>query len=452
VFEIREIASILGGRLLDEQAAAQRPRHITHDSRLVEPGDLFVALPGTRVDGHHFLEAARERGACAALVAEGTDVSSEIPNRIAVPDTLAALQALARAWRGTLPAKLVAITGSNGKTTTRALLAHFLGGAPDAYAAPKNYNTEIGLPLALLAMPATARIGVFELGAGEPGDIALLAEILRPDVGIITSVGPSHLDRFGTVDAVADEKWALAGALPADGLMLVNVDCDLLRQRLATSPPACRVLATGVEHGGVRADVCEGTSRLELVVGSPAMHLTCPLLGRHNAVNVLLAAATAAELGVPPSTVETRAASFVPIPHRLQPLAGPFGTVLDDTYNANPASVEAALRVLAAYGPASASRLFVFGDMLDLADITEAEHERIAKLALELSIGRVFPVGEHAVRACRTVGGDAFRYVDRAELAGEIIETAGDKAVVLVKGSRALSLEHLVTELLAAGT
>lgn len=448
MFDIREIASIVAGRLVNPRAVEQRPQRIRHDSRLIENGDLFVALPGARVDGHRFALAAFQRGACAALIAEDTETPPEIPNQIVVPNTLAALQALARAWRSFCSARRAAITGSNGKTTTRALLEHLLGGAPAAFGAPQNYNTEIGLPLALLAMPAEAQIGVFELGAGEPGDIAQLAEILRPDVGIITSVGPSHLDRFGSIEAVAREKWTLAEALPAGGLLLMNADCDSLRQRLASSPPACRVVRVGIEQGEIRGRVQLEAPRLELTVDEPAMRLACPLLGRHNAGNLLLAAAAAAELGVPVASIEERAASFTPIPHRLQPIAASFGTILDDTYNANPASAEAALRVLAACGPPGTRRVFVFGDMLDLAEIAETAHERIAELALQLSIDTILPVGEHATRACRAVGASAFLYVDRADLVDALSHAAGAKAIVLVKGSRALGLEGLVNELL----
>ena len=447
MFDLREIASIVGGRLLDEQAADRRPRRAIHDSRLVEPGDLFVALPGGRVDGHTFISEALERGAVGALIAEGANIPDRCAGCIAVPDTLAALQTLATAWARKLPARRVAITGSNGKTTTRALLAQLLGGPPQTYEAPKNYNTELGLPLALLSMPSEAEIGVFELGADRPGDIARLVDILEPHVGVITSAGPSHLDRFGSIEAVAREKWSLAERLPADGLLLMNADCEPLRERFETCPPACRVLRVGFEHGGVRANLRRAMPQVDLLVDEPSMRLSCPVLGRHNATNLLLAATAAAELGVDPRTIEKRAASLSPIAHRLQPVCAPFGTMLDDTYNANPASTEAALRVLAEYGPPSANRLFVFGDMLDLAAISEAEHVRIAALALELGIDCILPAGQLAKRACQAIGGAQFRIEDRHALPNAILDATGGEAVVLVKGSRALKLETLVDEL-----
>jgi len=452
MFDLQEIATIAGGRLLDEQAAFLRPKRIVHDSRLVETGDLFAALPGERADGHAFVADAFERGACAALVSAADEVSSRTSNQIVVSDVLCALQAIAGAWRTQLPGTFIAITGSNGKTTTRALLAHLLGGLPEAFEAPKNFNTEIGLPLAILAMPETARIGVFELGADRPGDIGKLAEILRPDLGIITSVGPSHLDRFGSVERVAAEKASLAEALPDNALLFVNADSAPLARHLNEEAPPCRLLRAGLERGGIVARVERSVPWIELVVEEPALRLSAPLLGRHNARNLLLAALAALELGISPATIAQRAASFEPVSHRLQRLEAPFGAILDDTYNANPASTEEALRVLAGFGSASARRIFVFGDMRDLGRISDAEHRRIAELALDVGVDRIFPVGDLATSACRAAALAISRFVSRQELGHAIVEDACGETVVLVKGSRTLALDGLVSDLRALST
>jgi UDP-N-acetylmuramoyl-tripeptide--D-alanyl-D-alanine ligase len=177
------------------------------------------------------------------------------------------------------------------------------------------------------------------------------------------------------------------------------------------------------------------------------MRLICPILGAHNAVNLLLAAAAAAELGVPTGKIAERAATFAPVPHRLRPIPTPFGTLLDDTYNANPASTEAALRVLEEYGPEGARRIFVFGDMLDLEAVSEREHTRIAKLTEGLGIDVVFPVGDASTRACRAVDLPDVRFVERHALAHGILGAAGGDAVVLIKGSRGLGLEAVAAEL-----
>ena len=452
MFDLQEIAAITGGRLLSEQAASVRPKRFVHDSRLVETGDLFVALSGEHTDGHAFIVDAFERGASAALVAEPGEAPSGTSNHVVVPDVLCALQAVACAWRTRLSGTFIAITGSNGKTTTRALLAHLLGSLPEAYEAPKNFNTEIGLPLAILAMPETARVGVFELGADRPGDIGKLAEILCPDLGIITSVGPSHLDRFDSVERVAAEKASLAEALPDNGLLLVNADSEPLAQLLDEASSPCRLVRAGLDRGDIVAKVECSVPRIELVVDRPTLRLTAPLLGRHSARNLLLAALAALELGVPRETIAQRATSFIPVDHRLQELDAPFGTILDDTYNANPASTKEALRVLAGFGSASALRAFVFGDMRDLGLISDAEHRHMAEFALGLGIDRIFPVGDLASSACRATAPAVSRFVRRPELARAIVEEARGETVVLVKGSRTLTLEDLVAELRAAAT
>ena len=362
---IDEIAAAVGGTLLRGDGVT--PTRIVHDSREVREGDLFVALRGSRADGHAFLEDAFARGACGALVSDPSTASDDTRNLIVVDDTLGALQRLASAWRRRLGGTLVGITGSNGKTTTRALLAHVLsgrGGGRSVSNAPRNYNTEVGLPLALLAMPETAAIGLFELGADRPGDIATLADLLVPDVAVVTSIGPSHLDGFGTVDAVAREKWSLVERLPANGFAVLNVDSPHLRHLAGTAP--CRCVTVGLQHGAVRGRVVRDVPNLELVVDDPPMRLVCPLIGEHNAMNLLLAAATAVQLGISPDALQERAETFEPVPHRLRPVPTAFGTILDDTYNANPASAAGALACLAQFGGHRTRRAFVFGEMRDL--------------------------------------------------------------------------------------
>ena len=447
MFEVREIADIVGARLLRVRKAV--PARFVHDSRDIEEGDLFVALPGRHADGHTFLGEAFRRGACGALISDPRQAPDDAPNLLVVTDPLHALQRLASAWRESLRAPLIAVTGTNGKTTTRTLLAHYLQGDRKTFTAPKNYNTEIGLPLALLAMPSDAEVGVFELGAERPGEIGSLTGILHPAVGIITSVGPGHLAGFLTVDAVVQEKWSLIAGLPHDGLAVVDGDSPLLRERAADLSLRC--ITVGFDHGTVRGRLVREFPRLEVHLEDPKLVLNAPLLGRHNAVNLLLAALTAIELGVPPPLVEQRTPSFRPVPHRLQPLPAPFGTILDDTYNANPDSTRAALQVLAKSGPPSARRLFIYGDMLDLGRDSAWYHEEIAAWAGRLGIDKILPVGERAIRACRAVHPPGFVDTGREDIVRRIRALlTGKDNVVLVKGSRALGLERLVEELLAA--
>jgi len=452
MYSIGEIATIVSGRLLRADEAT--PRRIVHDSREVLKGDLFVALRGQRVDGHAFLSDAFAHGACSALISDASSAPADARNLIVVVDPLASLQRLAATWRNVLNATFVGITGSNGKTTTRALLAHLLrepDGADAVFNAPKNYNTEVGLPLALLAMPETASIGLFELGAERPGDIAALADILVPEIGLITSVGPSHLGEFGTVEAVAREKWSLVEGLRADGVAVLNADSPHLR-RLAEEAPG-RCLTVGLERGEVRGRLEREVPQLHLLVDDPPIRLDCPLIGRHNAVNLLLAAVTAERLGLAANTIEERAQTFAPVSHRLQLIHAPLGTILDDTYNANPASTAGALHTLARLGSDRAHRVFVFGEMRDLGPDSDRHHRRVLDLAVRLGIDAVLPVGQRAVAACREGSAQAADIVDRDRL-GDTIRTLcrdSTESVVLVKGSRALQLERLVAELVNGG-
>jgi UDP-N-acetylmuramoyl-tripeptide--D-alanyl-D-alanine ligase len=443
MFSVGEIARIVEGKLL--RGKDETPNRVIHDSRLVRPGDLFVALPGQRTNGQLFLADAFTHGACAALVPEREAIPDSARNVIVVEEALPALHQLAVAWRETLSATRVAITGTNGKTTVKAILGHMLAAHASTYVSPCNYNTEIGLPIALLSMPADARFGVFELGAEAKGDIARLARILKPNWGIITSIGPGHLDGLGTIDVVASEKWSLIEHLSEDGGAVICADCPQLRERSASSPVP--ILTAGLAHGEVRGRVARSVPDIELGIDGVDVVLRCPLVGSHNATDLVLAAAAAHALGVDWPSISIQAASFEPIPQRLCPIQTSFGTILDDTYNANPASTAAALRVLETYGGKDTVRAFVFGDMLGLGPDTERYHRDILQLALSLSIDRVVPIGTAATTACRAVSDPRIASMPREKIVPCLLGHLGPASVVLIKGSRALKLETLVDQL-----
>jgi UDP-N-acetylmuramoyl-tripeptide--D-alanyl-D-alanine ligase len=452
MFPVEKIAQIVGGELLRRESVS--PTRAIHDSRLVEQGDLFVALSGLRSNGHTFLAEAFDRGASAAIVSSTSNLPSNARNLILVANPALALQQWAAAWRDTLNATLVAITGTNGKTTVRALLHHLLSAQRTVYSSPHNYNTEIGLPIALLSMPPSAELGIFELGAEQPGDIALLARILRPHLGIITSVGPGHLDKFETVAAVASEKWSLVNQLPENGEVIINADVPIFLNLAAAAKAS--VVTVGLNHGDVRGHLLQAVPNVKIALDAPAVTLTTSLAGAHNAQNLLLASVAAHRLEMSWPEIADQATTFRPIPHRLDPIHVPFGTVLDDAYNANPASMKAALNVLSTFGEDNAVRVFVFGEMLGLGSDSESFHRTIAQLALSLPIHAILPIGNAALAACRTVadasaiavGSENPKVVilPRPEIA-DWIKNRTAPLVVLVKGSRALALEGLVDEL-----
>ena len=448
MFSVLQIARLVDGCLL--RSMETTPERVIHDSRLVQEGDLFIALKGERTDGHEFLEEAFVRGACGAIVSDSKAVPETARNVIRVEEPLRALWTLAAAWRREHSATLVGITGSCGKTTTKALLAHLLAADKKVFAAPESYNTEIGLPLALLAMSTSAQVSIFELGASAPGEIAPLAELLAPHIAILTTAGRAHLGGFGDISTVAEEKWELVRALPGDGTVVVNADCLELAPFIEQETR--RLVSFGLESGMVRGTITRSVPNLHVKIAEPPLGLICPLIGRHNATNLLGAVSCALHLGVPPQTIERRVATFEPVSHRLQLLRVPFGYLLDDTYNANPDSTAAALRVLATLDVPVERRGFVFGDMLELGEDANRFHREILELALQLGVSPIFPVGELANQAAQDVLEEVPRstiiYSDRQELAGCIRRSLeGDRNLLLVKGSRRLGLEGLVERL-----
>jgi len=444
MFSVAEIAQIVEGELLC--GVREAPSRVWHDSRSLRAGDLFVALPGARTDGHTFLGDVFENGACSAIVSDPSSAPDTARNLIVVADPLAALRALAVAWRRRFTIPVVGITGSNGKTTTKALLGHFLAEDRSVHVAARNYNTEIGLPIAVLGMPEGAQIGVFELGTESPGEIDNLARLLSPTIAILTDVGPSHFGAFGSIEAVAEEKWAMIHSLASDGWAIVNADSTALRSRAKHLLPG-RGTTVGIEHGEIRGRILRAVPGI--IVEALQTRIEARLIGRHNAVNLLLAAVAAQRLGVSTGTIARRAKSFEPVTHRLAPVPVSFGTILDDTYNANPASTKAALRVLEEWDGEASRRIFVFGEMLDLGKGSGQFHRDVASLALELGIDAIVAVGERPAAACKAVGMRPFvaTSVEGCARSVRSLLVEGMVHLVLIKGSRALGLDHVVEEL-----
>ncbi len=438
-----ELAQQLEGELL--RGTGAQPNRVVHDSRQVVPGDLFVALPGVRTDGHRHLSEAFARGACAAMVSSAAQLPDTAHDVLVVPDTAAALQAWAAAHRCRLRGTILGITGTNGKTTVKRMLHHILSATASTYASPHNYNTEIGLPLSLLSMSHDTQFGIFEMGAERPGDIRLLAGILQPTWAVITSVGPGHLDGLTSVERVVAEKWSLAESLPKTGTLLVPADCAPLSARAAHV--RCTVIRAGFVGGDVVAKLLRTVPAIQLQIGAQAVLVTSPLLGAHNAINLLLACVAAHRLGVDWETVAAQAATLSPVPHRLQLRTASFGTVLDDTYNANPASTNAALRVLCDFQPSASPRVFVFGQMEGLGDHEARYHHEVLQNALSLPVDEILPVGAAAETACREQLSRTIRVLPREEIVAHL-KTLGPDAVVLIKGSRGLRMEALVEEAL----
>ena len=426
------VAAGLGGRLVGDGSA--RLTDVAVDSRLVRPASLFVAMHGEHADGHDFVSAALGAGAGAVVVDRPVDA---VP-RIEVSDTATALRNLAAMRRNEINAPVVAVTGSTGKTSTKDLLAHAL---PGAAASPKSYNNEVGVPLTILGAPDADYL-VVEVGSRGVGHITWLMPAVRPDVSIITNLGVVHLETFGTTDALADAKWELVAGLGPGGTAVLPVDEPRLRR-----PHEGDTLTFGRE---VDADV----GAAEVIVddtGCPTFTLVTPhgnarvhlqLAGEHQVLNAAAATAAGLAVGVDLATLASGLEQAEGSAWRMEIHHGRY-TVVNDAYNANPTSVRAALRTVAAL---PGRHIAVLGKMAELGSVEAEEHRRMGAEARELGYAAVLTVGDDPGFA--EGAGDLARSAADQQEALEMLSTLvrpGD--VVLVKASRAIGLEALAEAL-----
>jgi UDP-N-acetylmuramoyl-tripeptide--D-alanyl-D-alanine ligase len=448
-----------GGRLL--QAGGRVMRGAAVDSRRIEPGNIFVALPGAHTDGHRFLGDAVARGATGLLVTappstEGLAALGDV-TVVAVADGVAALQALAAEWRARFEPLVVGVTGSLAKTSTKEAAAAVLATRRRVLASAGNENNEIGLPLTLLRLTDEVDVAVLEMGMYVEGEIAHLARLARPHIGVVTAVRGVHLERAGSLATIELEKGRLVESLPPEGAAILNADdprVARMRERTAAHVttyglgPDAEVTATEVTSLG------DAGMRFRLRTPEGDVPVGTPALGRHNVHNALAAAAVGVAAGLPLEAVAEGLAAGWGAPHRTVLLsAGPW-RVLDDTYNASPDTMAAALELLGDL-PAR-RRVAVLGEMLELGDVAEAEHlalgERAAAVAdLLVTVGEG---GRTVAEAARTAGlaPSEVWHVDDATAALELLLARlapGD--LVLVKGSRGVALEAVVEGLATAG-
>ncbi|MGN6740206.1 UDP-N-acetylmuramoyl-tripeptide--D-alanyl-D-alanine ligase [Dyella sp.] len=415
------------------------------DTRRLKAGDMFVALPGERVDGHDYAAEAAARGAVAAMVTRKLDLA--IP-QVLVNDTAAALGDLASAVRAQRDVRVVGITGSNGKTTVKTLTAAILARHGRTHVNAGNYNNELGLPLTLLAMPQDAQFAVLEMGAGKPGDIAYLAAIARPDVGVITCIAPAHLERMGSLEGVAETKGALYQALPADGVAIINAD-DAFAPFFAGLAGSRRLLRYALEQpADVTADILEQRvdgSRFVLKTPQGNSEVTLPLAGRHNVANALAATAIALALDVPLATIVAGLEQVDGVAGRLKVEAMPGGwTLIDDSYNANPGSVTAAIDTLAL---ASGERMLVLGDMAELGANARVLHADIGAHAKARGIDWLLAVGPLSAAAVEAFGDGATHFDSKDALVVALQPRLHAGVTCLVKGSRSAGMDQVASAL-----
>ncbi len=414
---------------------------VSHDSRALVPGSLFVALAGPRFDGHDFLEEAAKGGVAAALCARGRAHAS-LPC-LEVEDPLAALRRIAAGYGLSLAGEKIGVTGSAGKTTAKELLAAMLSRRGATCRTVGNWNNEIGLPLSLLRMEAADAFGVFELGMNHAGEIAPLAEILRPRRGWVTSIGEAHLENLGSLQAIAREKACLLEALPPDGTALVDLDSPWAS--LFRSVTRARIVTCSMEgEADYEGVVAGGRLHLRDRIRGEVLELLPPLPGAHMLRNVLQTAAMARECGLEGGEIEEGLAAFAAPPMRWERSERGGWTVINDAYNANPLSLRVALHTLAGL-PAPAGRWAVLGGMSELGPGEEALHRSFGPLIASLPLAGLIVVGEKARWYLPERGGPPAAAVDSLPEAAELLRArAAPGAVILLKASRSEGLERLL--------
>ncbi len=449
-----QLVEATGGQLLRGHLASS-VAGISIDSRRLEPGEVFVAIQGTRFDGHDFLQEAVHRGASCVIVSRLPSLTnglSSIPI-ILVEDTTDALGHLARFHRRRLGCPVIAVTGSCGKTTTKELIAHLIGEPDEVLKTFGTQNNHIGVPLTLLRMQPHHRMAVVELGSNHPGEIAYLAAMAEPDVAVITNVGPVHLEFLGSLMGVLKEKVSVLDALPEDGTAVLPGDqLDVCLEAPKHLEEGVRVVTFGATpRCDIQAmDIQRHVQGMAVRLRDQFSQWAVPLVGYHNVENALAAVACAWACGVPLSLAKERLLSFQPMPLRSQVVRCDGLTILNDCYNANPLSFARALETLRDLE--ARRRVAIVGDMLELGSYAPAAHQAIGRLATQLGIDAVLAVGEYAddvaqgVRERRPDGVMTYRTV--SELIERLPQMLQEGDGLLVKGSRKLHLEQVTDFLL----
>lgn len=445
---LQEAARLLDGEVSGNDVAFTQ---ISTDSRRLPVGALFVALTGPNFDGHDFVAAARERGACAALVSR--PVVDPLP-QIRVADARLALGQLAAAWRSRFRRPLIALTGSNGKTTLKEMIAAILRVRGPTLATEGNLNNDIGVPLTLLRLSSEHAYAVIEMGANHPGEIAYLTRLARPDVAVINNAGPCHLEGFGDVAGVARGKGEIFQGLRPDGVAIINRDDPHADDWLSLNPGR-RIIDFGLDQpAAVKGQVLDATpSHFRLMAERSEVEIRLPVPGRHNVRNALAAAAAALAIGATLDEIRQGLESLQGVGGRMQRLQGRHGgAVIHDAYNANPASLAAALQAVSAE---PGRKWLALGDMRELGPAANELHARSGQEARAAGFERLYALGEHSQAAAQAFGGGAEHFETVETLIAALdrdLQNGGEPpAVLLVKGSRGMRMERIVAALAAPG-
>lgn len=440
-----QIAGAVDGELQGTDMVAHG---VSTDSRSIAVGEVFVALVGPNFDGHEFINHAQNRGAAAVIVSK--DVATSLP-AIRVTDTRIALGKLASAWRQQFQIPVIAVTGSNGKTTVKEMIASIMRTGRNTLATQGNLNNDIGVPLTLLRLNHEHQAAVIEMGANHHGEIDYLTKLTKPEVALITNAGPAHLEGFGSVEGVARAKGEIYGGLSASGIAVINAD-DKYADYWRSICQHQKVVTFGVKQP---ADICATykaaglNTDLELRTPQGNIQIRLPLLGQHNVMNALAACAACLSANVSLPAIKQGLEHLDKVKGRLQLKPGKVGSkIIDDTYNANPASLKAALDVL---HDLPGRHYLAIGDMGELGEGSVQLHSDAGKQARETGVSRVYAIGKYAKYVTKSFGNNAQEFFDHSSMASAIHDKLGADVTLLVKGSRLMQMEKVVNALLANG-
>ena len=439
--QLSQIAQWAGGRHVGEDL---RVSGVSTATRSLLPGAMFVAIRGERVDGHDFARNAVHAGAVAVLVER--ELTMEQP-QIVVDDTLAALGRIAASWRDRLRARVLALTGSNGKTTVKTLLHAILGAHASTHATAGNLNNEIGLPMTVLGCPEDAAYLVLEMGAGKPGDIDYLAAIARPDVSLVNNVAAAHLERMNSLDTIARTKGAIHTHLGRDGIAVINADddfADLFRQLAGTHR---RIeFSTDPKRGDLHLSATQSEGRIAIELPQGRLDCAFGLKGRHNRANALAAVGMALAVDCPAEAIARGLEQARGVAGRQTRHASELGwVIIDDSYNANPASMCAGIDVLVADAPRRA--WLVLGDMAELGTDSVALHRSVGEYARKAGVQHLFAVGPRASAYVQAFGAGAEHFSDQDTLVSSLRARLEPGVHCLVKGSRSSRMDRVVEAL-----
>ncbi len=417
------------------------------DTRTLNPGDLFIALKGESFDGHDHLAQAKAKGAKAALVEK--QLAIDLP-QIIVPNTYEALSKWAAWHRAQLSnIKVIAVTGSCGKTTTKQMLSAIFAKVGATHAAMGSFNNHIGVPVTLLGLTPEHRFAVIEIGANHQHEITPLTHMAKPDVAIITLVAPVHTEGFGDVDTIAKTKAEIFQGLGPKGVAVINRDdhyYDFWLQHLKGQPILSFSTHQDADIFASHITLNYGCAAFLLHTPKGEVQIQLPILGRHNVINALAAASAAVALDVPLSQIAEGLAHMQPAKHRLHVIKGiNEAVIIDDAYNANPLAVKAAIDILAGY---PGEKVWVFFDMKELGDLAQDAHQEVGRLAREKGIDKLFAVGELSALTTQAFGEGAQHFANKTSLIAALKPQLHKNMTILIKGSRSGALEEVVKALM----